>query len=216
MSAIIRSGGKQYRVEVGQHVVIERLVGEAGADVTFDEVLSMGDGDTIEIGTPTLAGVSVHGKIVEQKRGRKILVFRRKRRKNFRRLNGHRQYQTVVEITAIGGPAPKKAAKEAAAQAAPDAAAKPEQAVESSEVAKATTQASPTDGSAKESAEATQPTTKEAATKKPATKTAAKKPATKAATKETQDPQAKDQEPAAKPKPKTKVKKAATDEGAAD
>ena len=107
MSAIIRTGGKQYRVDVGQHIVIERLAGEAGDPGCFDEVLSTGDGADIKIGTPTLAGVSVHGTIVEQKRGRKILVFRRKRRKNFRRLNGHRQYQSVVEITAIGGSAPK-------------------------------------------------------------------------------------------------------------
>lgn len=113
MSAIIRTGGKQYRVEVGQHVVIERLTGEEGDTVAFDEVLSTGDGADIVIGTPTVEGVSVHGTIVEQKRSRKILVFRRKRRKNFRRLNGHRQYQTVVEITGIGGAAPKAAKKAA-------------------------------------------------------------------------------------------------------
>lgn len=125
MSAVIKTGGKQYRVEVGQHVVIERLVGEAGDTITFDEVLSTGDGETIEIGTPTLSGVAVYGTIVEQKRSRKILVFRRKRRKNFRRLNGHRQYQTIVEITGIGGDAPKAAKKKAAAkkEAAPEAAA---------------------------------------------------------------------------------------------
>lgn len=136
MSAVIRTGGKQYRVEVGQHVVIERLTGEAGDTVSFEEVLSTGDGDSIEIGTPTLAGVAVHGTIVEQKRSRKILVFRRKRRKNFRRLNGHRQYQTVVEITAIGGAAPKKAAAKKAApkkeapkkEAAPKAEAAPKKA----------------------------------------------------------------------------------------
>ena len=126
MSAIIRTGGKQYRVEVGQHVVIERLTGEEGDTVTFDEVLSTGDGADIVIGTPTVEGVSVHATITEQKRSRKILVFRRKRRKNFRRLNGHRQYQTVVEITAIGGAAPKAAKKaapkkEAAPAAAPKA-----------------------------------------------------------------------------------------------
>ena len=124
MSAVIRTGGKQYRVEVGQHLVIERLVGVAGDTVSFEEVLSTGDGDTIEIGTPTLPGVAVHGTIVEQKRSRKILVFRRKRRKNFRRLNGHRQYQTVVEITAIGGEAPK-AKKAPAKKAAAPAAAEP-------------------------------------------------------------------------------------------
>jgi len=131
MSAVIRTGGKQYRVEVSQHVVIERLTGEAGDTVSFEEVLSTGDGDSIEIGTPTLPGVAVHGTIVEQKRSRKILVFRRKRRKNFRRLNGHRQYQTVVEITAIGGAAPKKAAAKKAApkkEAAPKAEAAPKKA----------------------------------------------------------------------------------------
>ena len=143
MSAVIRTGGKQYRVEVGQHVVIERLVGEAGDAVSFEEVLSTGDGDAIEIGTPTLAGVAVHGTIVEQKRSRKILVFRRKRRKNFRRLNGHRQYQTVVEITAIGGAAPKAAAKPKAAAApkaeAPAKAAPAPKAAASGEADKLTT-----------------------------------------------------------------------------
>ena len=113
MSAVIRTGGKQYRVEVGQHVVIERLSGEAGDTVSFEEVLSTGDGDAIVIGTPTVEGVAVHGTIVEQKRSRKVLVFRRKRRKNFRRLNSHRQYQSVVEITAIGGTAPKASKKAA-------------------------------------------------------------------------------------------------------
>ncbi len=132
MSAIIRSGGKQYRVEVGQHIVIERLVGEEGADVTFDQVLSMGDGDAIEIGTPTLVGVSVQGRIIEQKRGRKILVFRRKRRKNFRRLNGHRQYQTVVEITGIGGSVSKKSVKKTPTKAGADPSAKPEQSIDTS------------------------------------------------------------------------------------
>ena len=120
MSAIIRTGGKQYRVEVGQHVVIERLSGEAGDAVSFEDVLSTGEGDNIVIGTPTVAGVAVHGTIVEQKRSRKLLIFRRKRRKNFRRLNGHRQYQSVVEITAIGGAAPKafkKATKKADSKA---------------------------------------------------------------------------------------------------
>jgi len=163
MSAIIRTGGKQYRVEVGQHVVIERLVGEAGDAVSFDEVLSTGDGENIEIGTPTLAGVAVHGTIVEQKRSRKILVFRRKRRKNFRRLNGHRQYQTVVEITAIGGEAPKKAAgKKAApkAEAAADAPAK-KPAAKKAAPKKADAEAAP----------------KKAAAKKPAAKKAAPKKA---------------------------------------
>ena len=119
MSAVIRTGGKQYRVEVGQHVVIERLMGEAGDTIAFDEVLSTGSGDDIVIGTPTVDGVAVHGTIIEQKRSRKILVFRRKRRKNFRRLNSHRQHQSVVEITAIGGAAPKAAKKPAAKKAEP-------------------------------------------------------------------------------------------------
>ena len=166
MSAVIRTGGKQYRVEVGQNVLIERLVGEEGDVVTFDEVLSTGDGDAIQIGTPTLAGVAVHGTIVEHKRGRKILVFRRKRRKNFRRLNGHRQYQTIVEITAIGGEAPK-ARKAPAKKAAPKAEA-PKAAAKSPAKAVAP--------KAEPKAEAA-PAEKKAAPKK----TAAKKPAAKAA-----------------------------------
>ncbi len=175
MSAIIRTGGKQYRVEVGQHVVIERLVGEAGDSVSFEEVLSTGDGESIQIGTPTIDGISVHGTIVEQKRSRKILVFRRKRRKNFRRLNGHRQYQTVVEITAIGGTAPAK--KPAAKKAAPKA----------EEAAKAPAKKPAAKKAAPKAAEAVKAPAKKPAAKKAAPKAAeavkatAKKPAAKKA-----------------------------------
>ena len=175
MSAVIRTGGKQYRVEVGQNVVIERLVGEPGDSISFEEVLSTGDGESIEIGTPTLAGVAVHGKIVEQKRSRKILVFRRKRRKNFRRLNGHRQYQTVVEITAIGGAAPKKAAAkkaapaDTAAEAAPAKKAAPKKAAADAAPAKkpAAKKAAPKKADA-EAAPAKKPAAKKAAPKKAA------------------------------------------------
>ena len=118
MGAVIRTGGKQYRAEVGQQLVIERVRGEVGDPVSFEEVLARGTGDTMEIGSPTLPGLAVHGTIVAQRRGRKILVFRRKRRKNVRRLNGHRQHETVVEITAIGGTAPRKASEQAATKQA--------------------------------------------------------------------------------------------------
>lgn len=189
MSAVIRTGGKQYRVEVGQHVVIERLVGEAGDTVSFEEVLSTGDGESIEIGTPTLAGVAVHGTIVEQKRSRKILVFRRKRRKNFRRLNGHRQYQTVVEITAIGGDAPKAkkpAAKKAApAEAAPDAAVETAAPAKTAPAKKAAAKATAPADAAAESAPAKKAPAKKAAPKKAdadaSADAAAEKPAAKKA-----------------------------------
>ena len=106
MYAVIKTGGKQYRVAKDDVITVERLPGEAGAAVTFDDVLMVGD----KIGTPAVDGVAVKGKIVEQGRGDKIVVFKKKRRKDYKRTVGHRQDQTVVQITDIGSGAAKKAA----------------------------------------------------------------------------------------------------------
>ena len=105
MYAVISSGGKQYRVEPGQTIVVEKLVGDAGTKVTFDEVLlvSQGDGGALSIGKPTVAGAKVSGEIVEQGRGEKLTVFKFRRRKNYVRRNGHRQDYTAVKIAAITG-----------------------------------------------------------------------------------------------------------------
>jgi large subunit ribosomal protein L21 len=103
MYAVIQTGGKQYRVEPGKTVVVEKLAGDEGADVVFDQVLlvSSGDGGTVNVGKPLVAGATVTGQIVEHGRGPKLVVFKFRRRKNYVRRNGHRQDYTAVKIAAI-------------------------------------------------------------------------------------------------------------------
>ncbi len=97
MFAVIKTGGKQYRVEMGDVIVVEKLpVAESGA-VTFDEVLMVGD----KVGAPLVAGASVIGEVMKQTREKKIIVFKKKRRQNYRRKHGHRQQVSVVRITDI-------------------------------------------------------------------------------------------------------------------
>src|SRR2546428_338376 len=99
--AVIRTGGKQYRVAPGDVLRIERLAGEVGAPVEFTEVLlAAGDG-ALRVGTPLVEGACVRGQILAQGRARKILVFKKKRRKNYRRRRGHRQSITTVRVTEI-------------------------------------------------------------------------------------------------------------------
>ena len=126
MFAIVRTGGKQYRVAAGDKIVVEKLAGEAGDTVTLDDVLLAGDGGELK---PT-DGLTVSAEIVAQARGEKVTVFKKKRRHNYRRKRGHRQQHTILRIVGIGDQkaAPKKAAakKEApAAAAAEEAKAKP-------------------------------------------------------------------------------------------
>ena len=99
--AVIRTGGKQYRVAPGDIVRIERLAGDVGAPVEFTEVLLTGGEGAVRIGTPLVDGALVRGTIVEQGRARKILVYKKKRRKNYRRRRGHRQSVTSVRVTEI-------------------------------------------------------------------------------------------------------------------
>jgi large subunit ribosomal protein L21 len=99
--AVIKTGGKQYRVSPGTRVTIEKLEGEVGQEVSFDEVLLRSDGDAVQIGAPTVEGAAVSGRIVNQGRGPRILVYKKKRRKNYRRRQGHRQWETTVEVTAV-------------------------------------------------------------------------------------------------------------------
>ena len=103
MYAVISTGGKQYRVEPGKTVVVEKLDGDKGAQVVFDQVLlvSSGDGGSITIGKPVVANAKVTGEIVEQGRGEKLVVFKFRRRKNYVRRNGYRQDYTAVKIAAI-------------------------------------------------------------------------------------------------------------------
>lgn len=99
--AVIRTGGKQYRVSPGARLTVEKLVGEPGQQVEFAEVLMRGNGESVEIGAPLVEGAAVRGVILEQDRGPRILVFKKKRRKNYRRRMGHRQYETTVQITSV-------------------------------------------------------------------------------------------------------------------
>ena len=101
MFAVIKTGGKQYRVQEGDVVAIEKLEADVDSNVTFDDVLMAGEGDNVKIGKPSLAGASVEAKVVNQMRTRKVLIFKKRRRQNSQRKNGHRQHLTVVEITGI-------------------------------------------------------------------------------------------------------------------
>jgi large subunit ribosomal protein L21 len=103
MYAIINSGGKQYKVAEGDLLRIEKIDGEAGGRVKFDNVLLFSDGESCKIGSPALDNVEVEGHIVEQGKGKKIIVFKYKRRKRYRRTQGHRQEYTAVKIDSIKG-----------------------------------------------------------------------------------------------------------------
>jgi large subunit ribosomal protein L21 len=100
MYAVIKTGGKQYRVAEGQRLCVEKLPGQAGDKVTLDQVLFVG-GDSPKIGQPLVAGASVAAEIVGQTRGKKIVIFKFRRRKNYRRKTGHRQPYTELKITGI-------------------------------------------------------------------------------------------------------------------
>jgi len=114
MFAIVRTGGKQYRVAAGDKIVVEKLDGDAGAAITLGDVLLAGEGSELR----SVEGLTVAAEIVAQGRGDKVIVFKKRRRHNYRRRNGHRQYHTVLKITAIGD---QKASDEnkAAAKKAP-------------------------------------------------------------------------------------------------
>ncbi len=103
MFAVIRTGGKQYKVAKDDVVAVEKLAGEPGTAIELAEVLMIGEGAEVAAGTPLLAGASVAATVVEQTRASKIIVFKKQRRKNYRRKKGHRQYQTVLRITEIRG-----------------------------------------------------------------------------------------------------------------
>lgn len=118
MYAVVDNGGKQYRVEPGRTLVIDRLDAEAGATVTFDRVLLVGDEDGVTVGTPTVSGASVRGTVLEHGRGPKIIVFRFRPKAHYRRRTGHRSELTRVRIDEIATAA---TAAKAASKAAPAA-----------------------------------------------------------------------------------------------
>ena len=164
MYALVRTGGKQYRVSKDDTILVERISADEGAQVILDDVVMLGDGDKVTIGTPRVEGAAVSATVMRQTRGPKIIIFRRKRRKNHRRTQGHRQDLTLLKINAVAEDgtslAPKAAPKKAAkteAKAAPEAAAK-------KTAAKAEAKAAPKKAPAKKAA------TKKTAAKKAAAK----------------------------------------------
>jgi large subunit ribosomal protein L21 len=101
MYAIVSTGGKQYKVSEGETIRVEKITGEIGAPVSFDRVLMFSDGEKVKVGQPTLTNVAVTGHIVEQGKAKKIIVFKQKRRKRYRRKRGHRQQYTALKIDNI-------------------------------------------------------------------------------------------------------------------
>ena len=170
MYALVRTGGKQYRVAKDDTILVERITADEGAEVILDDIVMLGDGDKVTIGTPRVEGAAVSATVVSQTRGPKIIIFRRKRRKNHRRTQGHRQDLTLLKINAIAedgkalkpkaAPAKKAEAKKAEAKkAAPKAEAK---AAPKKAAAKAEAKAAPKKTAAKKA------TAKKAAAKKAA------------------------------------------------
>jgi large subunit ribosomal protein L21 len=122
MFAVIKSGGKQYKVAKDDVIRVEKLDAEAGASVDLNEVLMVGDDKSQTVGVPLVDGASVSATVLEQMRDRKIIIFKKKRRQNYRRKNGHRQHLTVLRIDDIQAAGKKKAAPKKKAEAAPEAA----------------------------------------------------------------------------------------------
>jgi large subunit ribosomal protein L21 len=176
MYAVVTTGGKQYRVEAGNELTIERLAADAGASVTFDRVLLVGDGDTVTVGTPTVDGATVSATVLGEALGPKLVVFKFKQKVKYRRTTGHRQHLTRVRIDEISA-----SGKSSKAERAPKASAAK---AEGSEATEAAATAKPTrtrraTGSATDKPAAAKPaprsrTTKAAATKAAATKAAAR------------------------------------------
>ena len=121
MYAVIETGGKQYRVQPGDVISVEKLNVEAGEEIKFDKVLVMGEGADVKVGTPYL-DAAIKGKVVENGRGRKVIIYKYKAKKDYRKKQGHRQPYTMVEITEVGGvKAPVKEEPAAAAEEAAEA-----------------------------------------------------------------------------------------------
>jgi large subunit ribosomal protein L21 len=194
MYAIVDIAGQQFKVEKDQKLYVHRLEVEEGKKVSFDKVLLIDTGSKVSVGDPVVKGASVDAKVISHMKGDKVLVFKKKRRKGYQKLNGHRQYMTQIQIEGISekGAAAKK---ETAASKKEDAPAAKTSASKAPAAKKPSAKAAPKATTEKKPA-AKKPATKAAAEKKPAAKTAAeKKPAAK-------KPAAK--KPAAKADPKKK------------
>ena len=157
MYAVLTTGGKQYRVEPGSELEVERLSGDAGSSVTFDRVLLVGDGEALTIGTPIVEGATVSGTVLGEALGPKLIVFKFKQKATYRRKNGHRQHLTRIRIDEINA-----SGKSARAD-------KPARAEKAAKPGKAdATEAAPTEAAPTEAA----PTEKPKSTRRPAVKAA--------------------------------------------
>jgi large subunit ribosomal protein L21 len=103
MYAVIKTGGKQYRVQPGDLLVVEKLDGEPGAKIAFADVLMLGEGEAVTVGAPLVEGASVSATLIETRKGEKVKIFKKIRRQGYRRTRGHRQFQSVLRVTAIAG-----------------------------------------------------------------------------------------------------------------
>lgn len=103
MYAVIKTGGKQYRVQAGDLLVVEKLDGEPGAEVAFGDVLLLGDGEAVTVGAPLIDGAKVSATLIETRKGEKVKIFKKIRRQGYRRTRGHRQSETVLRVTSIAG-----------------------------------------------------------------------------------------------------------------
>ncbi len=164
MFAVIKTGGKQYKVAEGDEIVIEKLIADAGDDVTFEDVLMLGDSGKVTIGEPLVAGASVVGEVAEQRKGAKVLIIKKRQRNTYRRKKGHRQLQTVVTIKSILADGKKAPAKKKAAPKKDDA---PKTEAKAAPAKKAAPKA---ETKAKAEPKAKAAPKKEAAPKKPAAK----------------------------------------------
>ena len=196
MYAVFRTGGKQYRAAKGDVLRLEKIEGDEGAKVEFDEVLLVGEGSDVKVGSPLLSGSVVSGTVLRQGKSRKIPVVKFKRRKNYLRQGSHRQFFTEVEITGIGAAAKKAEAKAPAHKAEAKAPAH-----------KAAPKAEAAEKPAAKKAPAKKAAPKKAAAKAPAKKAAAKAPAHKASTKKAAAKKAVAKAPAHKPAKKKAAKK---------
>ena len=101
MFAVIKTGGKQYKVAENDLIIVEKVDGDAGAKIKFEDVLMCGKDGDVSVGAPLVKGASVAGEVIEQRQGKKVLIFKKKRRQTYRRKKGHRQLESVVRITGI-------------------------------------------------------------------------------------------------------------------
>jgi large subunit ribosomal protein L21 len=185
MYAIVEIAGQQFKVEEGKKIFVHKLDLEEGTDVEFDKVLLIENGDRVIVGEPVIKDALVEGKVVDQVRGEKVLVFKKKRRKGYQKLNGHRQYFTHVEIVSIHekaeGRKPKKAVVKESAPApkAETETVKAEVAVKKEAPAKKAAAEAPVKKAPAKKAVAEAPAKKAPAKKAPAAKAEAEKPAAK-------------------------------------